>query len=127
MFADLAVIADHVMSSGLGLWQPSSPSTPTRLPDGFGSTERRGSLATPDRRPPMPPRQNSGSLRQQAVFSSKDLHIVFANLEQITSLAEAFAGVLDGARGDNTKNSDRIGETFVEMVSVCATSWRGPF
>lgn len=50
----------------------------------------------------------------------KDIHIIFANLEAIAGLAEAFAGVLDGAKGSEAGEGqdDRIGEAFTEMVSL---------
>ncbi|KAK4057697.1 hypothetical protein OIO90_001345 [Microbotryomycetes sp. JL221] len=52
-----------------------------------------------------------------APLSPKDVHIIFANLEQITDLAQAFAGVLEGAKGtDEVTDDDRIGEVFVEMI-----------
>lgn len=55
----------------------------------------------------------------QAVMSPKDIHVVFANLEEIAGLAESFAAVLEranGAEGDDGMD-DNIGEVFVEMVS----------
>lgn len=55
----------------------------------------------------------------QALMSTKDLHIVFANLEEVAGLAETFARVLEGAKGgdDADEMDDRIGEVFVQMVS----------
>lgn len=42
----------------------------------------------------------------------KDIHIIFANLGEVASLAETLAEALDEA-----EVTDRIGEVFVEMVS----------
>ncbi|KAK4055181.1 hypothetical protein OIV83_000461 [Microbotryomycetes sp. JL201] len=53
----------------------------------------------------------------QALLTPRDVHLVFANLEQIAELAQVFSGVLDGAKGsDFGANDDRIGEVFVEMI-----------
>lgn len=53
------------------------------------------------------------------LLHSKDIHLIFANLEAIAGLAEAFWGVLDSAKGDEDGDGldDRIGEVFAEMVS----------
>lgn len=112
MHLDMSAIADHVMSTGLGLGKPlsaSPPSSPTTSPSGSFS----GSL------PPMI-RRVSASLpvleKGDPLMSKNDLHIVFANLEEIADLAEAFSSVLDSAMGSGEDMDDNIGEIFVEMV-----------
>ncbi|CDR39197.1 hypothetical protein NBRC10512_007972 [Rhodotorula toruloides] len=125
--AHMAQIADHVMSTGLGLAKasPASPPSPSLAP-------RRAS-----HRPDVNRRVSSGSsvtgrnesrratvaampnlMPGQPLMSPKDLHIVFANLEEIASLAEGFANLLDSASGgeDPDAMDDRIGEVFVEMI-----------
>lgn len=104
------------MSTGLGLGKPlsaSPPSSPTTSPSGSFS----GSL------PPMI-RRVSASLpvleKGDPLMSKNDLHIVFANLEEIADLAEAFSAVLDSAMGSG-EGDDNIGEIFVEMVSTSLT------
>ena len=139
--ADMAAIADHVMSTGLGLGgalnSPESPAlsnpgtfysagSPTagsrfdlRRPSlfpGAASDARRPSSLT-QRRPTLMPSQPI-LLPGQPLMSSKDIKTVFANLEEIAGLAEAFVGVLDGARGSGLDGSqdDIIGQVFVEII-----------
>jgi hypothetical protein len=52
-------------------------------------------------------------------MSTKDIHVIFANLEEIASLAETFAGMLEQASGgDANEMQDQLGSTFLEMVSL---------
>lgn len=52
-------------------------------------------------------------------MSSKDLHLVFANLDEVSRFAETFAEVLEAAKGseDLEEMDDHIGQVFCEMVS----------
>jgi len=126
-------IADHVMSSGLGLGgldagRPISPASPTSATFAKASTApRRSTSGTSLGRSNSVSRSSLTSASQpnlvagQPLMSSKDIHIIFANLEEIASLAEVFAGLLDDAAGgDENEMEDRIGETFLEIVSCCS-------
>ena len=121
---DMNAVADHVMSSGLGLpslvgESPPSPPPSATFQDMLhsGPTAPRNDARRPSmaRRPSFAPPATAAG---EALMSSKNLHVVFANLEQIADLAEAFSGVLDGAWTNDLDDdtSDRIGEVFVEMV-----------
>lgn len=115
-------IADYVMSTGLGLdsGRSLSPASPTSVKFMDVTTTR----------PKGPRRSLSGSISAasaaqpnltpgQPLMSSKDIHVIFANLEEIASLAEAFAGMLEEAAGSEEQGAqDRIGATFLEMVST---------
>ena len=153
--ADLGVIADRVIASGLGLKGAQLPTSPTSpVASDFGhrrqsTASTTSSLAPPSRRRHRPSSADSDrrisaqsfaeklekrratlnsaatpSLSTgQAPLTPKDVHVVFANLEQIAELAQAFSGVLDGARGsEEGVDDDRIGEVFVEMVSAANVS-----
>jgi hypothetical protein len=130
----MAQIADHVMSTGLGLGHvgPTSPASPA-LPSSSTLEARRASAfpGSADRRPSMAPSLTKLQERRptmvatlpnlmpgQPLMSEKDLHVVFANLEEIAALSEGFANLLDSAMGteDGEGRDDRIGEIFVEMV-----------
>ncbi|BGP21651.1 rho guanyl-nucleotide exchange factor [Rhodotorula toruloides] len=125
--AHMAQIADHVMSTGLGLAKapaasPPSPSLAPRRASHRPDVNRRVSSA--------PSVTGRNELRRttvaampnlmpgQPLMSPKDLHIVFANLEEIAALAEGFANLLDSASGGDDPDAmdDRIGEVFVEMI-----------
>ena len=113
----MASIADHVMSTGLGLGNilGGSPPSPILSSDATSKqNQRRPSLPRRISSQPSPPLVAAG----EPLMSAKDLHVVFANLEEMADLAEAFAGVLDGARGSGNEQdmADRMGEVFVEMV-----------
>lgn len=106
------------MSTGLGLGNILGGSPPSPLP--FSEAPSKNNR----RRPSLPRRissQPSPALAAagEPLMSPRDLHVVFANLEEMADLAQAFAGVLDGARGSGNEEdmADRIGEVFVEMVS----------
>ncbi|GAA5970150.1 hypothetical protein JCM3765_003807 [Sporobolomyces pararoseus] len=118
--AHMTQIADYVMSTGLGLdsGRSFSPASPTSAKFMDVSTTR----------PKGPRRSLSGSISVvsatqpnlmpgQPLMSSKDIHVIFANLEEIASLAEAFAGMLEEAAGSEEQGAqDRIGATFLEML-----------
>lgn len=105
-------------------------------PAGARADFRRSSLAPSEMRRPSAIPSFSAKLEQrratlaagriesaapsQALMSTKDLHIVFANLEEVAGLAETFARVLEAAKGgdDAEEMDDRIGEVFVQMVSL---------
>jgi len=127
-------IADHVMSTGLGLGgldagRPVSPVSPTSATFAKASSAprsaRRSTSGASIGRSDSVSRSSFASTSQpnlvagQPIMSSKDIHVIFANLEEIASLAEAFAGLLDhAAGGDEEEMEDRIGETFLEVVSL---------
>jgi hypothetical protein len=61
-------------------------------------------------------------------MKESDVRIIFQNLEEVSTFAEAFAGVLDGVKGTSEYDTsddrdslglsnDRIGEAFLEMVT----------
>ncbi|SGZ27081.1 BQ5605_C025g10047 [Microbotryum silenes-dioicae] len=54
------------------------------------------------------------------VMSTKDLHVIFANLEEVADLAERFAHLLSKAKGatavDGAEMDDNIGEVFVNLI-----------
>lgn len=124
--ADMTQIADYVMSTGLGLGafedqsaeSPSSPTSATFAKSASASTSK------------TPRRSVSGSMSVassvqpnlmpgQPLMSTKDIHVIFANLEEIAALAETFAEMLAEATGDEEAGShDRVGATFLEMVSI---------
>ncbi|GAA5887492.1 hypothetical protein JCM6882_001427 [Rhodosporidiobolus microsporus] len=134
--AHMAQIADHVMSTGLGLDRLGSASPASPAIASVGTFERRASaMPTGERRVSSAPSLTFSSklaerrptvvpslpnlMPGQPLMSSKDLHIVFANLEEIATLAEGFANLLDSASGsedDPEAMDDRIGEVFVEMI-----------
>ncbi|KAM0793502.1 hypothetical protein ACM66B_000941 [Microbotryomycetes sp. NB124-2] len=69
------------------------------------------------RRATMQQAPASSTSGQAPLLTPRDVHLVFANLEQIAELAQVFSGVLDGAKGsDVCVDDDRIGEVFVEMI-----------
>ncbi|GAA5994924.1 uncharacterized protein JCM10292_004432 [Rhodotorula paludigena] len=135
--AHMAQIADHVMSTGLGLGNVGSASPPSpslgprrasHMPESARRTShmsdspRRPSAASSssrlaDRRPTVVP-SLPNLMPGQPLMSEKDLHVVFANLEEIAALAEGFATALDNASGSDEPEAvdDRIGEIFVEMI-----------
>ncbi|KDE03899.1 hypothetical protein MVLG_05653 [Microbotryum lychnidis-dioicae p1A1 Lamole] len=53
-------------------------------------------------------------------MSTKDLHVIFANLEEVADLAERFAHLLSKAKGatavDGAEMDDNIGEVFVNLI-----------
>lgn len=121
---DILEIADQVMSSGLGLQyvlkstrshsntdSESSPSSPT--------VAHRSSLSS---RPTRPLHFDPTN----AVMSPQELHVIFANLEEIAQLAQEFSGVLSEAAGER-EDEDSLGRVFIEMVSgllsfICQTA-----
>ncbi|GAA5832229.1 hypothetical protein JCM11251_004286 [Rhodosporidiobolus azoricus] len=134
--AHMAQIADHVMSTGLGLDRlgASSPASPAitsastfeRRASAMSGGERRISSGPSltfssklaERRPTVVP-SLPNLMPGQPLMTAKDLHVVFANLEEIAALAEGFANLLDSAAGreeDPEAMDDRIGEVFVEMI-----------
>lgn len=137
------------MDSGLGLGSSASPPpparpgsnlTPSSLATGLSPATvrgelRRSSTAPYDARRPSTAPSFSAKLEQRratlaatriesaapthALMSTKDLHVVFANLEEVAGLAQTFAEVLEGAKGsEGEEMDDRIGEVFVQMVSL---------
>jgi hypothetical protein len=52
----------------------------------------------------------------QALMNEKDLHIIFANLEDVAAFAQKFAVVLARADGQGIEGADSIGQVFCEMV-----------
>ncbi|KAM0753334.1 hypothetical protein T439DRAFT_323969 [Meredithblackwellia eburnea MCA 4105] len=116
---DLNSIAEHVMSSGLGLGK-SMASPPTPPPSATSSSfPNLGPSKNDLRRPTLvrrPSAQPSLSQPGEPLMSPKDLHTIFANLEEISGLAEAFASILESAWNNGRDNEDRIGEVFVEML-----------
>ncbi|GAA5926619.1 hypothetical protein JCM3775_001067 [Rhodotorula graminis] len=138
--AHMAQIADHVMSTGLGLGNgsPASPPSPTlaarrspRRPDFVRRISDRaeiessrrtssGSLGAgkgDQRRPPVVPSLPT-LMPGQPLMSEQDLHVVFANLEEIAGFADDLANALDAAAGtdDPEADDDRIGEIFVDKI-----------
>ncbi|BGP12786.1 hypothetical protein JCM10213v2_000703 [Rhodosporidiobolus nylandii] len=133
--AHMAQIADHVMSTGLGLERACAPSSASpaigsssicegRRTFAVSSHERRISAPSlslssrsSERRPSVVP-SLPALMPGQPLMSEADLHVVFANLEEIAALAEGFANLLDSASGseDPKVMDDRIGEVFVEMI-----------
>jgi hypothetical protein len=150
---DITQIADRVMASGLGLGhtadarspQPDNPPavhSRSISPTGARPTFRR-MMSHPDadsrrpssstvgfqarlekRRATMAQVANGVPRPIATLLPPKDIHIIFVNLEAIAGLAEAFAGVLDGAKGSETGDGrdDRIGEVFTEMVRLLGLS-----
>ncbi|GAA6001811.1 hypothetical protein JCM10207_002331 [Rhodosporidiobolus poonsookiae] len=132
--AHMAQIADHVMSTGLGLGSvgPGSPASPALGSSSILEARRASAMPGGERRVSSAPSFNSSKLSErrptvvpapalmpgQPLMSSKDLHIVFANLEEVAQLSEEFAGALDRAVGGEEAGAmdDRIGEVFVEMI-----------
>jgi hypothetical protein len=142
---DLDAIADRVMSSGLGIHKPSGSSSPRQ--SHFGTEAPiRGREVEPSQKCPGTRPNSSGSElgttesfsekleRQRAtqaanqsassarspLLSSRDIHIVFANIDEVANLAEIFSGLLHAAKGTDEENdtNDRIGEVFREMASL---------
>ncbi|GAA5913958.1 hypothetical protein JCM8208_007010 [Rhodotorula glutinis] len=138
--AHMAQIADHVMSTGLGLGNGSSASPPSptlgsrrspRRPDFVRRISDRaeiesarrassgsfGAAKGDQRRPPVVPSLPT-LMPGQPLMSEQDLHVVFANLEEIAGFADGFANALDAAAGtdDPEADDDRIGEIFVDMI-----------
>lgn len=106
------------MSTGLGL---SATSTQTLIPlhekdDDINLSSSRSSTKSPRRSLSALP----WKVTPQALMSEQELHVVFANLEEIAGLAETFAGILDDARGSGKADAedDRIGAVFLEMVRL---------
>lgn len=106
------------MSSGLGLGNlvgvspPSPPpSAPSTLPT--PSAQRRPALIRKESTPQVA-RTGTG----QPLLSPKDIHVIFCNLDEVASLAEAFSGVLDGAwsHASEERMDDQVGDAFLEMV-----------
>lgn len=143
---DIGVIADRVMSSGLGLGSSARPpAVPARVskvgsigiipedgsPSSLRSEARRSTLTIDPRRASAAPslisklEQRRATLAanqpvtntSQALITDKDLHIIFANLEDVAAFAEKFALVLASADGHSDDGEDRIGRAFCEMVS----------
>ncbi|GAA5980289.1 hypothetical protein JCM11641_005531 [Rhodosporidiobolus odoratus] len=130
--AHMAQIADHVMSTGLGLGHVGNASLASPAIGSSSILEGRRSSSMPhldrrtstgmsskleQRRPTVVP-SLPNLMPGQPLMASKDLHIVFANLEEIAALAEGFANLLDSASGscDPEAMDDQIGEVFVEMI-----------
>ncbi|KAK4057231.1 hypothetical protein OIO90_001726 [Microbotryomycetes sp. JL221] len=145
--ADIGSIADRVMSSGLGLSRSAAASPPSPLPTRPGSSLshgphssassikaldlRRATLIDPRRKSMTPSFQAKLEQRRatlalkepsvvlgEPIMSPKDLHVVFANLEEVSRFAESFAQVLDEAKGsdDLDEMDDHIGQVFREMI-----------
>ncbi|GAA5899556.1 uncharacterized protein JCM6883_005259 [Sporobolomyces salmoneus] len=120
--AHMTQIADYVMSTGLGLGgidsartsSPASPTSATFPKNSLASkTPRRSTSGSIGASPPNQPNLMPG----QPLMSAKDIHVIFANLEEIASLAETFAAMLEEAAGEEESESrDRIGSTFLEML-----------
>lgn len=123
MVTEMTEIADYVMSSGLGLSatdadreaSPVSPTTATfsraSIPNKMTRRSTSGSISVSATTQPK-------LLPGQPLMSPKDIQTVFANLEEIASLAEAFAEMLAEAIAETEEASvDRIGQTFLDMVS----------
>lgn len=129
-------IADYVMSSGLGLGaldasRPLSPPSPSSATFAKASTSNRTirrSTSGPvggrgENRSSFTSTTQPNLMPGQPLMSSKDIHVIFANLEEIASLAESFAGLLDHAAGGGEEETeDRIGDTFLELVSRIGSS-----
>ncbi|GAA5923126.1 uncharacterized protein JCM15063_003542 [Sporobolomyces koalae] len=120
--AQMTEIADYVMSSGLGLSatdadreaSPVSPTTATfsraSIPNKMTRRSTSGSISVSATTQPK-------LLPGQPLMSPKDIQTVFANLEEIASLAEAFAEMLAEAIAETEEASvDRIGQTFLDML-----------
>ncbi|GAA6047316.1 hypothetical protein JCM3770_001883 [Rhodotorula araucariae] len=135
--AHMAQIADHVMSTGLGLGNvgsasPPSPSMSSRRASYLPESKRRvsdngasrrassGPFASgkPDQRRPAVVPALPTLMPGQPLMAEKDLHVIFANLEEIAAFAEGFANALDAAAGsdDPDEVDDRIGEIFVDLI-----------
>lgn len=145
----ISIIADRVMASGLGLsssakspTQPMRSSKPTlthsttdedlatlsRLDPRRKATETRRVTAPPSLSSKLEQRRANlvakmpAAPSAQALMSNQDLHIIFANLEDVTAFAEMFATVLARADGKGDDRADKIGQAFCEMVSGCICS-----
>ncbi|GAA5850043.1 hypothetical protein JCM8547_000991 [Rhodosporidiobolus lusitaniae] len=133
--AHMTQIADHVMSTGLGLGNvgPASPTSPALASSGLLEARRSSAMPGHERRVSAVPSLNSSRLNErrptvvpslpnlmpgQPLMSEKDLHVIFANLEEIAAFSEGFANLLDSASGADEigAQDDRIGEVFVEMI-----------
>ncbi|BGP44839.1 hypothetical protein JCM10450v2_000654 [Rhodotorula kratochvilovae] len=138
--AHMAQIADHVMSTGLGLGNvgsasPPSPSMSSRRASHLPESTRRLShlsdngagrrassapfaLGKLDQRRPTVVPSLPTLMPGQPLMAEKDLHVIFANLEEIAAFAEGFANALDAAAGADDPDAidDRIGEIFVDMI-----------
>ncbi|KAK4048236.1 hypothetical protein OIV83_004941 [Microbotryomycetes sp. JL201] len=144
--ADIGSIADRVMASGLGLSHSAAASPPSPLPNrpgsslSFGQSSagsaraidlRRATLVDARRKSMTPSFQSKLDKRRatlalqeptakmgRPVMSPKDLHVVFANLEEVSQFAELFAEVLATAKGseDPDEMDDQIGQVFCEMI-----------
>ncbi|KAM0789329.1 hypothetical protein ACM66B_000164 [Microbotryomycetes sp. NB124-2] len=144
--ADIGSIADRVMASGLGLNRSAATSPPSPLPNRPGSSLsfghssnssvravdlRRATLVDARRKSMTPSFQSKLEKRRatlalqeptmrmgQPIMSPKDLHVVFANLEEVSQFAESFAQVLASAKGsdDPDEMDDQIGQVFCEMI-----------
>ncbi|GAA6059521.1 hypothetical protein JCM10212_006019 [Sporobolomyces blumeae] len=123
--AHMTQIADYVMSTGLGLGVPNLSASAAPLASSASSTKlgRSGGRPSSSGGRSDALRQSFSSATQpnltpgQPLMSAQDIHVVFANLEEIAALAESFASQLDAAAGgDDDGREDRIGEVFVEMI-----------
>jgi hypothetical protein len=118
--SDMTQIADYVMSTGLGLdgGRSLSPASPSSATFPKGSTTAKSSRRSLSGSISSSSANQANLMPGQPLMSTKDIHVIFANLEEIASLAESFAGMLEDATGEDELDSqDRIGEAFLEMVS----------
>jgi hypothetical protein len=122
---ELGAIHSHVTARHTPSGTPSRL-TPTQ--PNFSGPRHPNIPTVPRRSLPSPTNATTSISSPVAPMKDDDIRIVFQNLEEVASFAEAFAGVLDGARGalgcdeegldDQVfeDEDDRIGEAFLEMV-----------
>ncbi|GAA6012623.1 hypothetical protein JCM11491_005457 [Sporobolomyces phaffii] len=120
--AHMTQIADYVMSTGLGLGafdggRPLSPASPTSATFAKASTPAHKPRRSVSGSTSVSSASQPSLMPGQPLMSTKDIHVIFANLEEIASLAETFAEMLDEAAGsDAGEMQDRLGATFLEML-----------
>ncbi|SCV68495.1 BQ2448_616 [Microbotryum intermedium] len=124
--AEMSAIADHVMTSGLGLFRIGEdeerfpPFTPTwtRTSRSRQTSFTRSSVADKLERRRQTSTAQPLEYVEDAVMSSRDIYTIFINLEEIVDLAEGFSAALDAAQGVDREDArdDRIGEVFVDML-----------
>ncbi|KAI5480812.1 Rho guanyl-nucleotide exchange factor [Pseudohyphozyma bogoriensis] len=119
--ANMSDIADHVMSTGLGLGSlVGTPPTPPPSASQSAFPNLLSPSRNDQRRPTLVRRVSHQPDLQpgQPLMSVKDIQTIFANVTEVTNLAEDFAGVLANAWDESSDEdmSDQIGMVLVEMM-----------
>ncbi|KAM0756096.1 hypothetical protein T439DRAFT_20534 [Meredithblackwellia eburnea MCA 4105] len=120
---DLDMVADHVMTSGLGLGSVMGDMPPSPPPSASSGTfpplagakldQRRPTISRRGSAPQIIPRESV-----QSIMNQSDIRTIFGNLEEVAKFAEQFSEKLDNAWRNGPADSldDEIGKVFLQMM-----------